>query len=204
MLQIGLRVYNKSRWRPAVILKQIDNSPYLGNGLTDHNKIWHVNANCPSETHRPLKFRTFKKSKLAEGCHFENRKTLYFSNGVYRIFLVLLFLLQHFQRYSGLSGVNMELTAAHCSGLLPIQTTVTARYRLSTWDHVARRAQRNSLSVAFIQMDIYRKQTEAALSKKLSRRTERPRATYKTTQRSHAAVRRRVMFKTAIVNNYVE
>jgi len=32
------------RWRTATILQEIDKSPYLGNGLTDHNEIWHSDA----------------------------------------------------------------------------------------------------------------------------------------------------------------
>jgi len=44
----------------------IPKSRYLGNGLTNRHNIWHDDAHWPSEPDQQLKFRTFKKSKMAE------------------------------------------------------------------------------------------------------------------------------------------
>jgi len=47
---------------------------YLGNGLPDRHNIWHDNAYWPSEPDQQLKFRTFKKSKTADGRHHKKSK----------------------------------------------------------------------------------------------------------------------------------
>jgi len=61
------------RWRTAAILKK--DKSYLHNGMIDRRKISQGDANWPSPPYGPLKFRTFKKSKMTDGCHFEYRKT---------------------------------------------------------------------------------------------------------------------------------
>jgi len=56
--------FQNPRWRAAAILKTVK-SPYLRNCLTDIDEIWHVDADGPYTAERPLKFRFFKKTKIA-------------------------------------------------------------------------------------------------------------------------------------------
>jgi len=56
--------FQNPRWRTAAILKTVKSS-YLWNRLTDFDEIWHDDADWPPTGYRPLKFRTFQKTKMA-------------------------------------------------------------------------------------------------------------------------------------------
>jgi len=51
-------------------LGKIENSPYLGRGLTDFNRMWHGDAVRPSRAVGPLKISNLKKSKMAAAAVF--------------------------------------------------------------------------------------------------------------------------------------
>jgi len=54
---------------------KIEKRPYLHNALTDVHKIWHGDANWPSEGYGQLKFRTFKNLRWRTAAILKNQNT---------------------------------------------------------------------------------------------------------------------------------
>jgi len=63
-LQIKIHDFENPRWRRPPSSK-MEKSLYIRIRLTDFDKIWQADASRPSGPQEPIKFRDFKKTKMA-------------------------------------------------------------------------------------------------------------------------------------------
>jgi len=76
------RCRTNSRWRTAAILKNLKKRPYLLNGLTDLNAIWHSDARGPFEPYQQLKYQTFNNRRWRRAAILKGEKGPYLGNGL--------------------------------------------------------------------------------------------------------------------------